>query len=186
MKKEIWKPVTGWEKLYHVSNLGRVKRLERPILYPNGFTYTKKEKIIALSNNGNNYFTVLLTKTVNGKHQQKRFLIHRLVAKEFCKNPENKKFVNHLDGDKKNNKANNLEWCHHYENLNHARENLNFQKSLEKINKQKKLNEFDVLYIRDFHRRKILTVKELANLFQLNSTNSIRDVLKYKNYKYLP
>lgn len=54
---------------------------------------------------------------------RKTFLIHRLVAELFCDNPDNYKYVNHLDGDKSNNHANNLEWCNNSHNLRHAYKN---------------------------------------------------------------
>ncbi len=54
----------------------------------------------------------------NGKQHSKR--VHRIVAKAFCSNPFNKTQVNHIDGNKKNNSANNLEWCSSSENMTHA------------------------------------------------------------------
>ena len=109
---EIWKPIKGYEDRYVVSNLGRVKRLER-ITCQNIYL---EEKLLQNQNNGNGYFKVHLFK--NGRTKDK--YIHRLVAEAFISNPENKKEVNHKDGDKANNFVENLEWVTPSENQKHA------------------------------------------------------------------
>jgi len=65
---------------------------------------------------GNGYYYVCLSK--NGK--VRKFKVNRLVAQAFIPNPDNKPFVNHIDGDKLNNNVNNLEWCTQSENMLHA------------------------------------------------------------------
>ena len=112
---EIWKPVLGYEDLYEVSSKGRVRKLR----FINN--YVNKEKIfeISLKNNGTGYYKVFLYK--NGKKCQK--LVHRLVAEAFLERPEGKDFVNHIDGNKKNNNVENLEWCTRSENMLHAYRN---------------------------------------------------------------
>lgn len=104
---EIWKPVIGYEGLYEVSNLGRVKGLERQGNW--------RDNILTQCMIGN-YVKVSLT--VNGKSQNK--LVHRLVAQAFIPNPENKPEVNHKDGNKLNNCLDNLEWVTKSENIKHA------------------------------------------------------------------
>jgi len=97
--------------LYQVSNFGRVKSLTRLSkqnhLLPERFLKT---------NENDRYLRVDLWK--DGKH--KFYEVHRLVAAAFIANPENKPVVNHIDGDKHNNKVNNLEWCTVSENNKHA------------------------------------------------------------------
>ena len=104
MDKEIWKPIPGYEGLYEVSNLGRIRSLYR------------YKKILKPSPNWNGYTTAELWK---GK-KRKRFTIHRLVATCFCDNPHNKPFVNHKDETRTNNRAENLEWVTHIENCNYG------------------------------------------------------------------
>lgn len=179
--KEKWKSVYGYEGFYEVSNFGKVRSVERFIKYPNGFKYKKKSKKRKLTKNNSGYLTVSLFR----QNKEKRFLVHRLVARAFCKEYNQSKVVNHIDGDRLNNNAANLEWCEHWENIKHGKSVLKSEGKLIDINKNQKLNDFDVLYIRDFYRRKILNCVEIAKLFKVNYS-TIRDVVKYKNYKYLP
>ncbi len=64
-----------------------------------------------------NYLKVTL---YNDKGQRKQISVHRIVAEIFCPNPKNKTCVNHINGDKHDNRAANLEWCTHAENSRHA------------------------------------------------------------------
>ena len=101
---EEWRDVAGYEGLYQVSNLGRVKRLG----------YSRKEKILKPAKYKDLYFFVILSH--NGKRSKN--YIHRLVAIAFIPNPENKREVDHIDGNKTNNYVSNLQWCSHRENVN--------------------------------------------------------------------
>ena len=119
--QEIWKDIEGYEGKYKVSNLGRVKSLQRI----DDNNHPVKEKILKPCSDtiGKGYLHVNLGR--KGKAKK----IHRLVAETFIKNPENKPEVNHIDGDTKNNKVNNLEWVTHKENCIHYTYKLGQHKS---------------------------------------------------------
>ena len=115
---EEWKDINGYEGLYQVSNLGRVKALSKIVrkLNPKGkFTeFHLKEKILKNILNVNGYYYVYLY----GNDKKERFYVHRLVAMAFIPNP--KSTVNHKDGNKLNNCIDNLEWTTYGENNKHA------------------------------------------------------------------
>ena len=105
---EVWKDIEGYEGKYQVSNLGRVKSLS--------FSHTNQEKVLKGTPSNWGYLKVELYSNGKGKI----FYIHRLVANAFIPNPETKSQVNHIDGNKTNNVASNLEWCSPGENQSHA------------------------------------------------------------------
>lgn len=110
-EKEEWKDIPGYLGYYQISNLGRVKSLERTIVYPpskyypNGRTRVLKEKIMTPSIDKKGYQFVQLF--INGKFRSKK--VHRLVAESFLLNPNNFPQVNHKDENKLNNSVKNLE-----------------------------------------------------------------------------
>lgn len=114
MKQEIWKDITGYEGLYQVSNLGRVKSLKND-----------KEKILKPAISSKGYLFVNLYKQQKTTH----YKVHRIVAKAFIPNPNNLPQVNHKDEDKTNNCVINLEWCT-------AKYNINYGTAIERRSKQ--------------------------------------------------
>lgn len=110
---EIWKDIKGYEGLYQVSNLGRVKSLERKSDLDGRLI---KSKILKTGLNNPGYKFLVLRK--NGVSKNK--MIHRLVAEIFIPNQDNYYCVNHIDGNKQNNRVDNLEWCTQGFNLKHA------------------------------------------------------------------
>lgn len=99
----MWKEILGYEGKYEVSTLGQVKS-------------TKSGKLLAPQLGGNGYYKVGLRKDGD----KIRHMLHRLVATTFVLNPHNKPQVNHIDGNKLNNDACNLEWVTASENSQHA------------------------------------------------------------------
>lgn len=102
-EREIWKDIEGYEGLYQVSNMGRVRSLDRKD--KNG--QFRNGRVLAGRDDGHGYHTVALYRDGNAKN----WLIHRLVAKAFLDNPSNLPEVNHKDENKANNAVSNLEWC---------------------------------------------------------------------------
>lgn len=109
---EIWKDIPNYEGLYQSSNFGKIKSLER-------FNYKghhNLERVLkpTLCKNGYLYVNLCKDKKV------KVLAVHKLVALTFLKNKNNYKCVNHIDGNKLNNKVDNLEWCDHSHNEKEA------------------------------------------------------------------
>lgn len=113
---EIWHDIIGFEGLYQVSNLGRVKSL-----------YFGKERLLSAGKDKLGYLHVVLCK--DGKNI---CYIHRLVAEAFIPNPNGYTEVNHKDEIKSNNVATNLEWCNRKYNINHGTRNDRVSKALSK------------------------------------------------------
>lgn len=113
---ERWKDIQGYEGLYQVSSFGRIKSLAREILIKNGYTRHQEERFPALHPNTHGYLTIGLYKNAKRKHRT----VHRLVAEAFLTREIGSLEVNHKDGDKLNNRVENLEWCSGSDNLSHA------------------------------------------------------------------
>ena len=111
MEKEIWKAVEGFSD-YEVSNLGNVRSFK---LKKNGSLL--KPRIF------NKSYQHLGVKLMNDNHEECYVLVHRLVAVAFVPKREGMNVVNHIDGNKLNNVATNLEWTDHQGNNKHAYEN---------------------------------------------------------------
>jgi hypothetical protein len=165
--EEIWKEtnIPG----YFVSNLGGFRgRSGKPI----------KQQI-----HKNGYYVYAMYPE-GRKGGCKCIKIHRLIAETFIPNPENKPFVNHIDGNKLNNKVENLEWCTSQENTIHA-----YKHGLIKIlsgedNPNSKLTADDVKWIREHYvpRSREFGTRALGRKFGVDHSNII-EVLKGKSYK---
>jgi hypothetical protein len=103
---EVWKDIEGYEGLYKVSNTGKV------------YSYKNNKFLSLKGGNSRGYIQVGLYK----EGAQKMFCVHKLVAQAFVPNPKPNEFivVDHLDGNKRNNNANNLEWVTQHENVQRA------------------------------------------------------------------
>jgi len=171
--QEIWKDIEDFEGKYQVSNFGRVKSLKRKI--SESWKGNKAETIILNPLKGDRrYLQVSLWS--NGK-DHKRY-IHRLVAKAFIPNPENKPQVNHKDGDKCNNAVNNLEWNTRSENVKHA-----ISTGLNKENGKPKLTHGNIISIFRM-RNENVPVYKIAKKYNVNPS-CIYGVLRRDTYKHV-
>ena len=112
---EEWRSIPGYEGLYEVSNLGRVRSLDRYVKYSNGMIHLHKGKVLSPGKDTDGYLKVVL----NCNRKCKTITVHRLVALTFIPNPDNLPIINHKDEDKTNNSVDNLEWCTQQYNLNY-------------------------------------------------------------------
>lgn len=169
---EIWKDIPNYEGMYQVSSLGRVKSLDRTIVNSLGRIIKYKGKIRATQKHNQGYLSLCL------RNGAKQYLVHRLVASAFIENKQNKEFVNHKNGDKTDNRVENLEWCTRQENENHAFK-TGLKNSSGTANTQAKLKDSDVIYIRNT----TLPSKRLAHKFKVScaTINRVRQGVIWKH-----
>jgi len=158
--EEEWRLVSGWEKMYEVSNLGRVRSIK------------KKGLIIASFLEKDGYIVVSL------KSPRVMKKVHRLVAKAFIPNPEDKPQVNHIDNKRNNNVLTNLEWVTHKENSEHCFKQDRFSRGEKHY--ASILTEKDVIKI----RKSKLTRSMLAKKYGV-SWSTVDAVVKRQTWKFV-
>ena len=182
MKNEIWKDIPDYEGLYQVSNLGKIKGLERKSPMPCNGINAKRRRIgkILLPSGAKNkkgyYHLSLYCKGSKTNHT-----VHRLIASAFIPNPENKPQINHKNGIKTDNRIGNLEWCTLQENMIHATNN-GLRARGEKITTSK-LTEKDVLEIRNLNTQGHES-KKLANQFNVYAS-TINRIISRKAWRHI-
>lgn len=172
---EVFKPIKNYESLYAVSNLGRVKSLHRIIN-----NHVIDEKILRPRISKDGYLSVILHKD----NKPKTFKIHRLVAEAFIPNFEMKETINHIDGNKLNNTATNLEWSTRSEQMYHAYQHKLKSSDSGTENANSNLSEDDVRFIRKTfvkNSRKFGAVA-LGKKFNV-SHRTVLNIVEGKTYK---
>ena len=167
---EIWKDILGYEGLYCLSILGRIKSLN----------YNGTGRIQIMKSR----IGIVGYRIINFHKDKKRKTktIHRLLALHFIPNPENKPEVNHIDGDKSNYLLNNLEWNTRSENHIHSHKmGLEDTRRGSKSNFAK-LTEQQVLEIRKIDRT--MSQREIGLIYSVKS-GTIGDILRRKNWNHI-
>jgi len=165
--KEAWRPVVSFEGLYEISNKGNIRSVTRSVFHSgNGRGHLLIGKQLSARINNYGYVSTRLNKS--GKTFTR--FIHRLLAEAFIPNPENKKCVNHKDGNKLNNALDNLEWLSHQENMIHAYKNG----LIKRKNTQTKNIQFKMINQCQIERSKVGLPEELKWLIALKRERTIQ------------
>ena len=192
---EIWKP-TLVNPDYLVSNLGRIKVLNRRIWNAANKAYSlRKGKILTPNNNGSkHYWRIGIPSETGNKASRKIYQLHRLVAEVFIPNPDNLPQVNHIDGNKDNNCVSNLEWCDQSHNFRHAYAMGLVSKEKQSLHSHlRKLTEEQVAYIKSEYDRtlfvergdKMRFCEAMQKKFGLKSKNTIFWIIQGGTNKYI-
>ncbi len=165
---EVWKPILGYEGIYEVSTDGNIRNF-------------RNKKQLKPQRSGNGYFKVNLCKNGYVRH----LWVHRLVAEAFLSNEDNLPVVDHVDGNKINNRADNLEWCSQKENSVRAWNNgFTPQPPIRSGEKHQNhvLTEYQVSEIRELYNAGLHSQRELAKRFSVSQT-TIKMIVNNRAWK---
>lgn len=176
---ELWKPITNYEGYYEVSNQGNVRTVTRFIENSGKHGMWYKSRLLKFNIDKDGYCTVALQK--EGKI--KRCKVHRLVLSTFDK-PNEDLQVNHIDGNKTNNCLSNLEWTTSSENIKHAY-TIGLKTQVGSKNNCSKLTEEKVKQICDFFKYTTFTNKQIADMFDIKSDETIRKIRKRQAWTHI-
>lgn len=175
---EVWKDVKGYEGLYQVSDMGRIKVMPRKFINKLGRHFTVREVIKVCPLNHRGYNRAQLT---NALKEKKIYSVHRIVAQHFLPNPDNLPEVNHKKGIKHDNRATEIEWCTKAYNEKHS-----FDTGLKpkgSKSPKSKLDETQVLTIVKCHKEG-LSALHLASYFKV-SRHAIIAITQGSNWNWL-
>ena len=175
---ELWKSIEGYEGIYEVSNFGNIRSLDRTITQTSRWGTDQTYKL----------YSQLIKPKMVGTYQAvklnnrgcKNVYVHRLVAQTFIDNPSKFKEVNHIDGNKLNNKVDNLEWVSRIANQEHSY-NMGLSKSGSDSHLAK-LTEKDVATIIFLKETSGLSYAEVASLFNI-SGESVSNMCRGLSWK---
>lgn len=164
---EEWKDIEGFENSYQVSNLGNIRSLDRKRVTKGGALAGIKGRVRKQKQSKSGYMIInICLDGVKSFHA-----VHRLVAKAFVNNPHNKQTVNHIDGDKKNNAACNLEWATNSEQMQHAVDN-----NLVEVTTGPKFSKALKQEILNYFESNTISISNLAKMFGMSERTAGRIV----------
>lgn len=169
MEQEVFKPITGYEKLYEVSNYGRIKSLGKSWSTKGKGRRTKTDTILAHSNNSG-YRRV----TLSNNSSKKSFSVHTIVAKEFCENPNKLPIVNHKNSKRDDNYFENLEWTTYKGNAVHAFNSGTRLGRKGELHHNVRYSERDIRIIRKLYLDGKYSQREIAEMFEDYQSNICR------------
>ncbi len=184
-QKEEWRPIAGYEGSYEVSNLGRVKSLDRVVSQTRwSGKMIRRGKILSPKRTRGNpkYCNAALFDSKN--KQRKEIAVHRLVATAFIPNQEKRPMVNHKDSNPSNNHVSNLEWCTAKENTKHSFLSGHRTPASGEKHGMSVLSEKDVQAIRLLYKTLRYSRRRMAELFCV-STATIDKIIKNKGWKHI-
>lgn len=168
-KSVEWRPVVGREGLYEVSDDGQVRAVS--------------DSRILRTSVSRGYLTVSLKDAAGGKPRNHR--VHRLVARAFVPNPNDKPNINHIDCNTTNNAAENLEWCTQAENLEHSRRLGRMPQCFRGVrNNRSKLSDENVRAVRALYAAGGRTLLSIASEFGV-SERAIGAVVRRQSYRFV-
>lgn len=178
METEIWKDIPDYEGFYQVSNSGQIRGLNRIVKRKGQEKQLVRSRIMVPSHGKTSpYFQIKLCKNSIGRNS----LVHRLIAQAFLPEWNPALEVNHKDGNKFNNRVENLEMCTRRENLQHAIDNC-LKRDYGENHVHAKLTNADATEIRRLHGQGILQV-ELARQFHV-CKQTICSIVNHKTYRH--
>lgn len=168
--KELWRPLEEYKGI-EISSIGRVRKAANK---------SRKERILTEFPKDKDGYCRCSVQKLDGTWTSQP--VHRLVAKAFIPNPMNKSAVNHIDGNKTNNKVENLEWVTPRENVIHSF-NFGARRKCKMIPKKTLLTDFQISQIDKL--RELYTVNQIAKLFNIEYQSLKNIIHKKKQYERL-
>lgn len=162
--KELWRPLLEYKGI-EVSSVGRIRKAANK---------RRKERILTEFPKDKDGYCRCSVQKLDGTWTSQP--VHRLVAKAFIDNPDNKESVNHIDGNRTNNKVENLEWVTAKENVIHSFKFGN-RKKCKEVPKRTLLTDFQISQIDKL--REIYTVNQIAKLFNIEY-QSLKNIIHKK------
>lgn len=177
---EIWKSIKGYENVYEISSLGRVRSSEKETIRNNGRKLKTNARILKTHKDHNGYVRIVIF----FRGSRKTHKVHRLVAEAFLDNPESKLAINHKNNDRSDNRLENLEWCTQKENMEFCKKQNRLVNKKGEEHASSVLTEIEVLEIRRLYSTGNYTTNDLGEKYNVNFS-TISDITRRKTWKHI-